>query len=101
MGIYLLQHSINIQRIVQTQVIKDIQIQNTTSSKTDLMLSPWIDGLQLWNFPQLGKIQITTGIKSLRVDYATTATQVERMQAQKLIRYLTILNRIVEFIRDQ
>ena len=41
------------------------------------------------------------GIKSLRVDYATTATQVERMQAQKLIRDLTILNRIAEFIRDQ
>ena len=53
------------------------------------------------DFSQLGKIHITTGIKSLRVYYAATATQVERMQATKFIRDLTIVNRIVGFIRGQ
>ena len=46
-------------------------------------------------------MQITTGKESLSVHYTATATQVERMQAKKLIRDLTILNRIMAFTRDQ
>lgn len=33
--------------------------------------------------------------------FVATAIQVERMQAKEFIKDLTILNRIVEFIRDQ
>jgi len=44
---------------------------------------------------------MTVEIESLNSRFAATAIQVERMQAKKLIRDLTILNRIVEFIRDQ
>lgn len=92
-GIYLLQQSLHI--LCNTNLVNrgKIQSQSRARSKADWMLNPWCDVPQLQNFSQLWKGQMRVGIESLRVDYAATATQVERMQAKKLFSYLTMLNR--------